>query len=122
LARLAAAGRGLLIATHDLEQARSWDRVLCLNRRQIAYGEPAEVLSVGVLESTYGGDVVALPGRRGVLPPHHHERSVCGTTPMCAGPRTVPDRGASSPSSTRNSVVLPPPLGPSTPTRWPGST
>src|SRR5213075_3029982 len=31
-------GRGVLIATHDLEQARRWDRVLCLNRRQIAFG------------------------------------------------------------------------------------
>ena len=73
LARLAGEGRALLIATHDLEQARGWDRVLCLNRRQIAFGDPAEVLTVDVLESTYGGDVVALPGRRGVLPAHHHE-------------------------------------------------
>ena len=33
LDELAAEGRGLLIATHDLEQAAGWDRVLCLNRR-----------------------------------------------------------------------------------------
>ena len=35
---LAAEGRGVLIATHDVDQARGFDRVLCLNRRQIAFG------------------------------------------------------------------------------------
>ena len=29
-----------MIATHDLDQARRWDSVLCLNRRQIAFGPP----------------------------------------------------------------------------------
>jgi ABC-type Mn2+/Zn2+ transport system ATPase subunit len=75
-ADLAAEGRGLLVATHDLEQARAFDRVLCLNRRQIAFGPPAETLTREVLEQTYGGELVALPGRAGeavaVLPPHHH--------------------------------------------------
>ena len=37
---LAAEGRGVVIATHDLEQARRWDTVLCLNRAQIAVGPP----------------------------------------------------------------------------------
>ena len=32
LAELAAEGRGILIATHDIDQARASDRVLCLNR------------------------------------------------------------------------------------------
>jgi ABC-type Mn2+/Zn2+ transport system ATPase subunit len=72
LERLAADGRGLLIATHDVVQARGWDRVLCLNRRQIAFGRPADVLSLDVLEATYGGDVVELSDRRGLLPDHHH--------------------------------------------------
>ena len=31
----------VLIATHDVEQARAWDRVLCLNRRQVAFGAAA---------------------------------------------------------------------------------
>jgi ABC-type Mn2+/Zn2+ transport system ATPase subunit len=71
---LAAEGRGLLIATHDLEQAREWDRVLCLNRRQIAFGDPADTLTREVLEPTYGGEIVELPGDvAGVIPPHHHE-------------------------------------------------
>jgi ABC-type Mn2+/Zn2+ transport system ATPase subunit len=74
LDELAAEGRGLLIATHDLEQAAGWDRVLCLNRRTIAFGVPHEVLTLDVLEQTYGGAIVTLPGRAvGILPPHHHE-------------------------------------------------
>jgi ABC-type Mn2+/Zn2+ transport system ATPase subunit len=73
-ADLAAEGRGLLIATHDLDQARAWDRVLCLNRRQVAFGAPRETLSLEVLEETYGGSIVALPGEGvGVLPAHHHD-------------------------------------------------
>ncbi len=72
LVELAREGRGLLIATHDVEQAGGWDRVLCLNRRQIAFGIPAEVLTRDVLEATYGGAVVSVDGERAVLPPHHH--------------------------------------------------
>ncbi|MEJ7797877.1 MAG: hypothetical protein WKF42_05195 [Solirubrobacteraceae bacterium] len=74
LTGLAAEGRALLIATHDIDQARRWDRVLCLNGRQIAFGVPREVLSRDVLEATYGGAIVELPGEhgRGVLPAHHH--------------------------------------------------
>jgi ABC-type Mn2+/Zn2+ transport system ATPase subunit len=79
--RLAGEGRSILIATHDVEQARAWDLVLCLNRRQIAFGPPEETLSLPVLEATYGGAIVMLPrGRRqdeaaraGILPPHHHD-------------------------------------------------
>ncbi|HEU5063654.1 MAG TPA: metal ABC transporter ATP-binding protein [Solirubrobacterales bacterium] len=71
---LAAEGRGVMIATHDLEQARRWDSVLCLNRAQIAVGPPDEVLDLAVLEATYGGAIVELPGDggRAILPPHHH--------------------------------------------------
>ena len=71
---LAAAGRTLLIATHDVEQARAWDLVLCLNGRQIAFGAPDDTLSRRTLERTYGGAIVELPGGGGhaVLPPHHH--------------------------------------------------
>jgi ABC-type Mn2+/Zn2+ transport system ATPase subunit len=74
LARLSREGRAILIATHDVEQARRWDRVLCLNRRQVAFGAPADVLTRPTLEATYGGAIVELPGNggRGVLPPHHH--------------------------------------------------
>jgi ABC-type Mn2+/Zn2+ transport system ATPase subunit len=70
---LAAEGRGIVVATHDLEQARSWDSVLCINRRQIAAGPPGPTLDRTVLEATYGGEIVEIPGGgRGLLPPHHH--------------------------------------------------
>jgi ABC-type Mn2+/Zn2+ transport system ATPase subunit len=71
---LAAEGRGILAATHDLEQARAWDRVLCLNRRMVAFGPPAEVLSPAVLAETYGAELVLIGdgGQAAVLPPHHH--------------------------------------------------
>jgi ABC-type Mn2+/Zn2+ transport system ATPase subunit len=74
LIELTAQGRGVLIATHDVDQARGWDRVLCLNRRQVAFGPPDDVLDRPVLEATYGGEIVELPGdhAHGVLPPHHH--------------------------------------------------
>jgi ABC-type Mn2+/Zn2+ transport system ATPase subunit len=74
IGELAAEGRAIVIATHDLEQARHWDLVLCLNGRQVAYGDPAEVLDRSVLEATYGGAIVEIPGTggKGILPPHHH--------------------------------------------------
>jgi ABC-type Mn2+/Zn2+ transport system ATPase subunit len=72
LVDLAGEGRALLVATHDLEQARRFDRVLCLNRRQIAFGPPEETLTRAVLEATYGGEIVTLPGEAALLPPHHH--------------------------------------------------
>ncbi|HEU5254260.1 MAG TPA: metal ABC transporter ATP-binding protein [Solirubrobacterales bacterium] len=71
---LAAEGRAIVLATHDLDQARRSDSVLCLNHHQIAAGPPAETLDVAVLEATYGGAIVELPGSqsRAILPPHHH--------------------------------------------------
>ena len=75
ISRLAAEGRGVVVASHDLEQARRFDLVLCLNRRQIAFGDPQRVLDdLEVLEQTYRGDIVEVPGDggRGILPPHHH--------------------------------------------------
>jgi ABC-type Mn2+/Zn2+ transport system ATPase subunit len=73
IAALAAEGHGVVIATHDLEQARRWDSVLCVNRRQIAVGPPEQTLDREVLEATYGGEIVDIPGGgRAILPPHHH--------------------------------------------------
>ncbi len=77
IGELTSEGRGVVIATHDLEQARACDLVLCIAGRQIACGPPEEVLAdVGVLEATYGGAIVELPGGggRAILPPHHHHR------------------------------------------------
>jgi ABC-type Mn2+/Zn2+ transport system ATPase subunit len=75
---LAASGHGILISTHDVEQVAGWDRVLCVNRRQIAFGPPAATLTVPVLEATYGNAIITLPddgtgAHRGVLPAVHHD-------------------------------------------------
>jgi ABC-type Mn2+/Zn2+ transport system ATPase subunit len=74
LSRLAGQGRTLLIATHEVAQARRWERVLCLNGRQVAFGPAADVLSADVLEQTYGETLVTVPGLPGhaVVPAHHH--------------------------------------------------
>jgi manganese/iron transport system ATP-binding protein/manganese/zinc/iron transport system ATP- binding protein len=74
LTDLAAQRHGLLIATHDVEQARLWDRVLCLNGRQVAFGTPEEALTRETLAATYGGAVVTIPatGERVLLPADHH--------------------------------------------------
>ena len=55
-------GRTLLIATHDVEAAKGADRVLCLARRQIAYGPPEATLTAEVLRETYGAELVVLDG------------------------------------------------------------
>ncbi len=71
---LAADGRALMIATHDVAQARRWDLVLCLNHRQVAFGPPRDTLTREVLEATYGETLIELPGGgRAPQPAHHHD-------------------------------------------------
>jgi manganese/iron transport system ATP-binding protein/manganese/zinc/iron transport system ATP- binding protein len=53
-------GRTLLVSTHDVESARGFDRVLCLNHGQIAFGDPATALTRAALERTYGDEIVVL--------------------------------------------------------------
>ena len=67
---LAAEGRAVLVATHDLGQTLLWDAVLCLNRRQVAYGPPGEVLTEPVLRETYGHALVRLGSLAVVGHPH----------------------------------------------------
>jgi ABC-type Mn2+/Zn2+ transport system ATPase subunit len=62
LDELRAEGRGLLVSTHDVEHARRWDRVLCLNSAQVAFGAPADALSPQTLHATYGEEMVQLDG------------------------------------------------------------
>jgi manganese/iron transport system ATP-binding protein/manganese/zinc/iron transport system ATP- binding protein len=66
-------GRALLVATHDVEQARRFERVLCLHRRQVAFGAPAEVLRGTVLQETYGDELVVLEGGRPAVNVGHHD-------------------------------------------------
>jgi ABC-type Mn2+/Zn2+ transport system ATPase subunit len=58
--RLASDGHALLVATHDVDQVRDWDAVLCINQRQIAFGPADRVLTPEVLAATYPGSVVVL--------------------------------------------------------------
>ncbi|MEA2439705.1 MAG: hypothetical protein QOH76_1129 [Thermoleophilaceae bacterium] len=53
-------GRTLLVSTHDIDSARRYGRVLCLNGRQVAYGSPRETLTRAVLEETYGSEIVVI--------------------------------------------------------------
>jgi ABC-type Mn2+/Zn2+ transport system ATPase subunit len=59
---LSAEGRTLLVSSHDIESARRYERVLCLNRRQVAFGPPRETLTRAVLEQTYGSEIVVIDG------------------------------------------------------------
>jgi manganese/iron transport system ATP-binding protein/manganese/zinc/iron transport system ATP- binding protein len=72
-AELRAEGRALLVATHDVAQAKAWPRVLCLNHGPVAFGAPDEVLSTDVLRATYGDELVILDGSgQAVTVAHHH--------------------------------------------------
>jgi ABC-type Mn2+/Zn2+ transport system ATPase subunit len=48
-------GITVLFATHDLELASRFDRILLLNRRLIAFGDRDEVLTTNNLTEAYGG-------------------------------------------------------------------
>ena len=73
LGDLRAEGCALLVATHDIREAHRFDLVLCINRRQIAFGVPAKTLDAATLERTYEGELITLPGgERAVVVGHHH--------------------------------------------------
>jgi ABC-type Mn2+/Zn2+ transport system ATPase subunit len=65
-------GRAVLVATHDVHQARAFDRVLCLNGRQVTYGPPDAVLTPGILAETYGGELIRLAGEDHAVVVQHH--------------------------------------------------
>jgi ABC-type Mn2+/Zn2+ transport system ATPase subunit len=65
-------GRTVLVATHDVHQARGWDRVLCLHNRQVGYGPPAETLTPAVLRETYGAELIVLEGGGSAVGVGHH--------------------------------------------------
>ena len=62
LDELRAEGRGLLVSTHDIEHARRWDLVLCVNGAQVAFGRPADALTAHALHATYGEEMVSIDG------------------------------------------------------------
>jgi ABC-type Mn2+/Zn2+ transport system ATPase subunit len=72
LADLRGEGRVVLIATHDIQQARESDKVLCINHSQTGFGPPERALTTETLERTYGGELIVLPdGGRAVVVQHH---------------------------------------------------
>jgi ABC-type Mn2+/Zn2+ transport system ATPase subunit len=64
-------GRALLVTSHDIEQARRFDAVLCVNGRQVYYGPPSG-MSAAVLRETYGGEIVVLEGGEEAVVVQHH--------------------------------------------------
>jgi len=54
----------VMVATHDLDQAAShFDRIMLLNHRLIAFGNPDEVLHTDNLLNAYGGRVKPVDGQ-----------------------------------------------------------
>jgi manganese/zinc/iron transport system ATP- binding protein len=73
LARWSAAGRTVVVATHDLESAaRDYDLVVCLNRRLVAFGPPAETITEAVLAETFAGHVLRVGDLLVDVAHHHH--------------------------------------------------
>jgi ABC-type Mn2+/Zn2+ transport system ATPase subunit len=73
LARWRAAGRTVVIATHDLESARSdYELVACLNERLIAFGPPDVAATEEVLARTFAGRVVRVGSLLVDVAHHHH--------------------------------------------------
>ncbi|MCE3267074.1 MAG: transporter related [Solirubrobacterales bacterium] len=65
-------GRTVIVATHDLQSAsRDYDLVICLNRRLVAVGPPAETCTEEVLAETFAGRVVRV-GELLIDTAHHH--------------------------------------------------
>lgn len=62
LEALAADGRLILEASHDIERARTADRVICLAGRVVADGPPGSVLTGSVLRETYAGELALIDG------------------------------------------------------------
>jgi ABC-type Mn2+/Zn2+ transport system ATPase subunit len=64
-------GRTVLMASHDVNQARRFDKVLCLHGRQVAFGPPAS-LTPEVLAATYGSELIVLDGGAVAVAVDHH--------------------------------------------------
>jgi ABC-type Mn2+/Zn2+ transport system ATPase subunit len=68
-----AAGRTVLVSTHDLDDARRADLVMLLANRVVAFGPPDEVLTDGPLSVAYGGRVLRMADGLIVMDDPHHD-------------------------------------------------
>ena len=79
-----AAGRSILVATHDLAEAADSDVVVLLAGRLIAAGPPRHVLTRPHLAAAYGGRLLDLDGGLVLVDDdahHHHHAAHHGATP-----------------------------------------
>ena len=67
-----AAGRLVVITTHNLEDARRCDLVLLLDTAPVAFGPPDEVLVDEHLRTAFGGRFLRMGDRVVLDDPHHH--------------------------------------------------
>ena len=67
-----AAGRTVVVTTHNLGEARRCDHVLLLDTVAIAVGTPDEVLNEENLKRTFGGGFVRIGDEFILDDPHHH--------------------------------------------------
>lgn len=67
-----AAGRTVVVTTHNLEDARRCDTVLLLDTRAIAVGPPDEVLTETHLRQAFGGRFIRVGDAMLLDDPHHH--------------------------------------------------
>ena len=65
-------GRTILVSSHDIQQAKQFDAVLCVNGRQIFYGPPAG-MTAEILSATYRGEMIVLDGGERAVVVQHHE-------------------------------------------------
>ena len=68
-------GRALLVATHDVEQARRRRAGGGAGTARGRSGAPATVLSAAVLQETYGDELVVLEGGRSAVNVGHHDHA-----------------------------------------------
>ena len=66
------AGRAVVLATHDLDDAALADHVLLLAGRVVAEGPPGEVLTAELMKQAYGPRLLQLDERSVLLDDHHH--------------------------------------------------
>ncbi len=75
LGRWHAAGRTVIVATHDLASAtRDYDLVMCLNRRLISFGPPDVACTEDVLRETFAGRIVRVGSLMVDVSEHHEVR------------------------------------------------
>lgn len=70
-----AAGRTVVMTTHDLDEAARADHVLLLDDGAVVEGPPGEVLVADVLRRAYGGHLLVVEPDVALLvdDPHHHQ-------------------------------------------------